>query len=364
MHATSNVVQLRSPHPTSLDNDEDFYTRGMELLIRVVQSLSLARDMDTVQDIVRKAARELTGADGATFVLRDNGQCYYVDEDAIEPLWKGKRFPMGLCISGWAMLNRQAVMIEDIYSDPRIPVEAYRPTFVKSLVMVPIRSSSPIGAIGNYWATKHTATRNEMRLLKALADTTSVALENIEAYSNLEKKVQDRTAELQTANEEIRRLALTDELTRSYNRRGFILLAEQQLKLSRLANEPAQMIFMDLNGLKPVNDKLGHEKGDAMLIGLSEALRKCFRDTDVIGRLGGDEFCIFARANAEEGQMLLQRLYSALKKFDSTSGLPPLSASVGVVEAQQHPEAPLEELISLSDAAMYLEKQKVKSRDV
>ena len=96
-----------------------------------------------VKEIVRKAARALTGADGATFVLRDNGHCYYADEDAIEPLWKGKRFPMGLCISGWVMLNCQPTTIEDIYSDPRIPADAYRPTFVKSLAMVPIRTRSP-----------------------------------------------------------------------------------------------------------------------------------------------------------------------------------------------------------------------------
>ena len=79
----------------------------------------MARELDGVMEIVRRAARELTGADGASFVLRDQDQCYYADENAIAPLWKGMRFPMDICVSGWVMLNRQPAVIEDIYSDPR-----------------------------------------------------------------------------------------------------------------------------------------------------------------------------------------------------------------------------------------------------
>lgn len=169
-------------------------------LIRVVQELSMARDVDRVAEIVRRAARELTGADGATFVLRDGQQCFYRDEDAISPLWKGQRFPMSLCISGWAMLNRQATVIPDIYLDPRIPHEAYRPTFVKSLVMVPIRTLDPIGAIGNYWASPHTATAEQVELLQALADSTSIALENVQVYSEMERRVAERTGQLVEVN--------------------------------------------------------------------------------------------------------------------------------------------------------------------
>ncbi|OIR00302.1 hypothetical protein GALL_175540 [mine drainage metagenome] len=126
------------------------YTEAMEHLVGVVRDLSQAHDLEAVMAIVRRAARDLTGADGATFVLRDGDQCFYAEENAIAPLWKGRRFPLSLCISGWVMLNRQPAVIEDIYSDDRIPAEAYRPTFVKSLAMVPIRTNDPVGAIGNY----------------------------------------------------------------------------------------------------------------------------------------------------------------------------------------------------------------------
>lgn len=174
-------------------------------LVDVVCALAGARTVDDVAGIVRAAARQLTGADGATFVLRSGEECHYVDEDAISPLWKGKRFPMSACISGWVMLNREAAVIGDISLDERIPQDAYQPTFVRSLVMVPIRSSDPIGAIGNYWASTRSPTDDEVRVLQALADSTAVAMENVRLYAELESRVAARTAELEAANEDLRR---------------------------------------------------------------------------------------------------------------------------------------------------------------
>ena len=135
----------------------------------------------------------------------DNDICfrYYVDEEAIAPLWKGKRFPMEICISGWVMLNRRPAVIEDIYDDPRIPSAAYRPTFVKSLAMVPIRSLKPVGAIGTYWAACRKPRPEEVKLLEALANSTSVAMENVQLLAGLEQKVAERTARLELLNEEL-----------------------------------------------------------------------------------------------------------------------------------------------------------------
>jgi signal transduction histidine kinase len=172
-------------------------------LVAAVQELSLARDFNRLLEIVGRAARELTGADGATLVLRDGPNCHYVGEDAIGPLWKGKRFPLESCVSGWVMEKRRALAIEDIYLDPRIPVDAYRHTFVKSLVLVPIRKLEPIGAIGTYWAARHQATSADVQLLQALADATSVAMENIQVYSELEERIRNRTAQLEAANRDL-----------------------------------------------------------------------------------------------------------------------------------------------------------------
>jgi signal transduction histidine kinase len=169
------------------------YSTGMNKLVLAVQELSLARNLEAIMLIVRRVARELTGADGATFVLRDGDYCFYAEEDAISPLWKGSRFPLQTCISGWTMINKQSVVIEDIYADDRIPHAAYRPTFVKSLAMVPIRTISPIGAIGNYWASNHAPTDEELSLLQSLADITAVSIENVNMYTQLEDKLTERT---------------------------------------------------------------------------------------------------------------------------------------------------------------------------
>lgn len=177
--------------------------RSVERLVQAVRDLSMARDMPTLQAIVRKAARELNGADGATLVLREGDQCFYADEDAIAPLWKGQRFPMDICISGWAMLNRQAAIVEDVAADPRLPYPAYEPTFARSLVMAPIRREAPIGAIGNYWSTTRRPDASEVDLIQALADSTSTAIENVQLYQQLERRVAQRTAELQEANQSL-----------------------------------------------------------------------------------------------------------------------------------------------------------------
>ncbi|MFO0677351.1 MAG: HAMP domain-containing sensor histidine kinase [Polyangiaceae bacterium] len=169
-------------------------------LLDVVQALSSAHDLASVMAIVRTAARDLTGADGATFVLRDDDSCLYADENAIAPLWKGRRFPMSACISGWAMLHKEAVSIDDIYEDARVPHDAYRPTFVKSLAMVPIRATDPIGAIGTYWATRRHVTTDELAVLQALANSVSIAMANVNLLQSLEKRVEERTVQLGEAN--------------------------------------------------------------------------------------------------------------------------------------------------------------------
>src|SRR5262245_56876722 len=89
-------------------------------LLTALQKLSFTRDLEELTQIVSSYARSLVGADGAAFVLQEDGRCYYVDEDAIGPLWKGRKFPMSACISGWAMMNRQTVIIEDVMTHPQI----------------------------------------------------------------------------------------------------------------------------------------------------------------------------------------------------------------------------------------------------
>lgn len=335
------------------------YVRGMERLLDTVQELSLARDLPTVMRIVRSVARELTGCDGATFVLNDgDSHCYYADEDAIAPLWKGLRFPQEQCISGWVMRNATSVVIPDVFADPRIPADAYRPTFVKSMVMVPIRTIQPVGAIGNYWAKEYTPRPTEIRLLQALADATSVAMENVTFYADLEDRVRLRTQQLTQAQQVLQRSAVTDELTGLLNRRGFYQRAEALLE----SDQPALLAYIDADGLKAVNDRLGHAAGDAMLVGIADSLKSCFRADDVVARMGGDEFCVLMLSPQYDVTTLQQQLEERIARVNAVArnGVE-LAISIGCVAAPVARAMPLDDWLRQADARMYQDKQSRRS---
>jgi len=154
-------------------------------LVDAIEKLSSAQSLKDVVATVRETARAVSGADGVTFVMRDGADCHYIDENAVGPLWKGRRFPLSVCISGWCMLNGKVAAIPDIYADPRIPHDAYRPTFVQSLVMVPVRVSEPIAAIGSYWRVQRQFDEAELSLLEALARATSVAIATVQMRATL-----------------------------------------------------------------------------------------------------------------------------------------------------------------------------------
>jgi GAF domain-containing protein len=141
--------------------------------------LAMAASQAEIVEIVRSAARGVCSADGVTFVLREYSFCHYVEEDAIGPLWKGQKFPMTSCISGWAMLNKKAAVIPDIFADDRIPHDLYRKTFVKSLIMSPIGMNTPMAAMGTYWRDLNKFSPREIAAVETLASHVSQAMTRV-----------------------------------------------------------------------------------------------------------------------------------------------------------------------------------------
>lgn len=129
--------------------------------------------------VVTGLARAALDAHGATFVLREGDKCFYAAEDSASPLWAGQRFPASQCISGWAMQHGRSAVVGDIETDPRIPVEAYRPTFVRSLVMCPVGRPEARAAIGAYWAYRHQPAESTRAALEQIADATAIVLDRI-----------------------------------------------------------------------------------------------------------------------------------------------------------------------------------------
>jgi signal transduction histidine kinase/ActR/RegA family two-component response regulator len=184
-----------------------------ERLLAGIEALAGARGLDAVVEVIRGSARAIAGSDGIAVILRDQDQCFYAAEDAVGPLWQGQRFPLETCVSGWAMLNRQSALIPDIYSDDRVPHEAYRPTFVRSMLMTPVGAPEVTAAIGAYWATNVTPSADVIEHLETLARAAAIAFESArlqdelrELNASLEHRVVERTLALRREIDERDRL--------------------------------------------------------------------------------------------------------------------------------------------------------------
>lgn len=153
-------------------------------------------------------------------------------------------------------------------------------------------------------------------------------------------------------------LSLIDDLTALYNRRGFMTLAEQHLKTTRRTGKESLLIYADMDGLKRINDTYGHREGSNAIIKVAESLKKTFRDSDIIARIGGDEFVIIAHEAAGENiEAIFDRLYQSLHNFNAQRLVPyDLSVSVGAARISETISS-LEELMEEADAAMYKQKQ-------
>jgi len=164
--------------------------------------------------------------------------------------------------------------------------------------------------------------------------------------------------------QEILNLNLTDELTGLYNRRGFTLLAEQEMKLACRFKRGVSLFFCDLDDLKTINDSFGHAEGDAALKEVSAIIKETFREADIPARIGGDEFVILApETSTDSANILPDRLQTTVENHNLKGGRPyALNLSVGI--SRFNPEVPhtVDELISEADKLMYLQKKEKKGK--
>jgi GAF domain-containing protein len=146
-----------------------------------IERLVAAENIEELTQELHASARRLTGAHGIALVLRDGDQCHYVDEDAIGPLWKGQKFPMSACVSGWSMLKRETVCISDVRLDNRVPLDIYDETFVQSLVVTPTGTEAPVGALGAYWDHVYAAPPNVVEVVEDLARAVGFSIRRMRA---------------------------------------------------------------------------------------------------------------------------------------------------------------------------------------
>jgi two-component system cell cycle response regulator len=151
---------------------------------------------------------------------------------------------------------------------------------------------------------------------------------------------------------------LVDDLTGLHNRRGFLALAEQHMRLM-LRKGAALLVYLDLDDLKLINDNYGHLEGSRALVVTANILRACFRQSDILARFGGDEFCVLM---TDAGQDSVQQVRRRLqRRVDLTNSVEKwcfkISLSVGIAEIPAGRQTTLDELLSIADARMYEEKR-------
>jgi diguanylate cyclase (GGDEF)-like protein len=161
----------------------------------------------------------------------------------------------------------------------------------------------------------------------------------------------------QKHDEELRALSLIDDLTQLNNRRGFLALAQQQIKLARRNKRELVLLFVDMDDFKQINDKFGHQQGDVALQRAGRVLRATFRDSDIIARLGGDEFVVLAADTGTSAQ-IVERLRHELALRNDKDGFPyTLSFSVGAARFDPEDPPTIEELLHMADSMLYEQKR-------
>jgi diguanylate cyclase (GGDEF)-like protein len=164
--------------------------------------------------------------------------------------------------------------------------------------------------------------------------------------------------------EELRALSLSDELTGLYNRRGFFILAEQQIKIAARTRRGMLLVSADLDGLKEINDRFGHHEGDRALVDAAQILRQSFRESDILSRIGGDEFVVLITEKPEiNPDVLFRRLKENLKVYNRRVKRPyPVYISMGVATFIPQNPVSLNELLVQADKSMYRNKKHGKGR--
>lgn len=172
----------------------------------------------------------------------------------------------------------------------------------------------------------------------------------------------DLDSQRRHAEAQLHELTLTDDLTGLRNRRGFLLLSEHELKLARNKRTMIELwlLFIDLDGLKRINDSLGHAVGSQAITHAGAILAQTFRDSDLIARLGGDEFAVLAVSDRPDGGgIMVERLQNNIRAFNLKGKQPyRLSASIGVVRVDPARTALIEDALKQADEAMYEHKRR------
>lgn len=336
----------------------------MRSLLALSRELLQTDDPMVVLDLVGKALADLMHMDRAILIVNTNGaQCVHGFDhggrarysDASNPLYR----PGLACLQGDGSSAAQPA--------------ANVPAGAGAVMAVGVPPHRPTTALAVEWHRDGGALDIKARrqLLTQVAELTAAALGKLQARASLEQQVSQQSGQMMdTAHahaaelarrddveHEIRELSLTDGMTGLRNRRGFFVEAEQAFKVAQRQHAASAVIFADIDGLKRINDAVGHQAGDQLICDAAGILRASFRNVDVLARLGGDEFAAFT-LDDEQPDTVVERIRRNLHAFNLMEGRPfQVSLSIGIVQCDPSAGMSLDDYIHAADAQMYAHKQ-------
>lgn len=296
-----------------------------------------------LQAVVERAARLVDAPMGGLYLVQPDHENLRLEYNYNLPQsMLGFVMPLGHGIAGRVAVSGEPFTVEDYQAwegrEASIPNEFFRRTLA-----VPLKAGGEVIGVINVADDQRTGlfSADEIRLVSMFAAQAAIAIQNARLY------------------EQVQRLATLDELTGLYNRRGFFLLAEQIYRLAHRSSGDLVLFFIDVDHMKQINDQLGHKAGDQALLDAATVLRGTFRVTDVMARMGGDEFAVLAYPSVEaNARQLINRLQSEVARFNTWAGRPfQLSLSAGCSSWNPGETTSLDDLMAQADLAMYAAKR-------
>ncbi len=308
------------------------------LLTELIEARKRIADLEFIELLHKHIEKELERSEGKYRSLVDStdDSIYVVDREC-KYLFINKKHLSRLEIAKNSYAGKR-------YSEFHTPVETE--DFLEKV--------KAVFQTGQSLQHEYRALRDDKYFLRTLSPVRSPD-GNVTAVTVISKDIDER----KRMEEELRALSLTDELTGLYNRRGFFTLAKQQLRIASRLQRYALLFSADMDHLKKINDTYGHQAGDQALIEAADIIKKTFRESDVIARIGGDEFVVFMIEHTDiDAEQLAGRMQDILTSNNSQGKRPyTLSLSIGAVRYDPQKPSTLDELMAQADKMMYEQKR-------
>jgi diguanylate cyclase (GGDEF)-like protein len=321
-------------------------------LADVFHDLLAEQRLDQLLDRMAGTLGDLIPHDAITFYQADENERLLVPvmarDEYLEEILTQTNIPFGEGITGWAVENRSPLMIDEAADDPRaVTVPGTPDDENDALITIPLVARGAVkGALNIYrLGTSAVFNEDEFELAKRFGDAAALALDNAQTRAALELQAQ------------------TDSLTGLFNHRYFHERVRSELTRATRAHDSVVVLIMDIDDFKRVNDVHGHSVGDQVLAGLADIIRSEVRASDVVCRIGGEEFAVvMPSSRADEALMFGERLESRLAatSFEPAGSV---TLSMGVAQGPQHAVNP-KELVACAEVAMMVAKAEGKNRGV